>query len=69
MNESVDAYVPSKAIPQPVLMDVFGGVVDLKVPAQRICPASNAEWIEVTRLVLAPTYTAPPPGSEDPRCS
>ena len=25
MDESVDAYVPNKAIPQPVLMDVYGG--------------------------------------------
>ena len=25
MDESVDAYVPSKAIPQTVLMDVYGG--------------------------------------------
>ena len=41
LDESVDAYVPSKAIPQPVLMDVLGGVIDLKVPAKRICPASN----------------------------
>ena len=71
MDESVDAYVPSKAIPQTVLMDMYGGgeVVDLKVPVQRICPASNSEWIEVTRLVLAPAYTASRPGSEDPRCS
>ena len=52
-------------------MDVYGGgeVVDLKVPEKRICPASNAEWIEVTRMVLAPAYTASRPGSEDPRCS
>ena len=34
MDESVDAYVPSKAIPQTVLMDVYGGgFVDLKIPA------------------------------------
>ena len=25
MDESVDAYVPSKAIPQTVLMEMYGG--------------------------------------------
>ena len=63
MDESVDAYVPSKAIPQTVLMEMYGGSSISRFPRSefvllrnQVRPASNSEWIEVTRLVLAPAY-------------
>ena len=32
MDESVDAYVPSKAIPQTVLMEMYGGSLISRFP-------------------------------------
>ena len=70
MDESVDAYVPSKAIPQTVLMDVYGEG-GLRSQGSREANLSCFE-IGVDRgdpIGISARLYRFPTGSEDPRCS